>query len=162
MPWYWLISSCFGSDMRLRMRETLFQLFSNTAGWEEVLRAPAAHGVSTKFLELIPPWINSPLFSGVWKNLKIKKIFWSETSKNEVFGRRRRKNFGGQKFWINSPPCFRPIWNKGGINSRNSVDTCRKASINRIFVEIWTNLEESENTDDLDRLHRGFLKLSLP
>jgi len=33
--------------VRLRMRETLAQLFSNTAGWKEVLRAPAAHGVST-------------------------------------------------------------------------------------------------------------------
>ena len=26
----------------------LVQLFSNTAGWEEVLRAPAAHGVSSR------------------------------------------------------------------------------------------------------------------
>ena len=35
-------------DVRLRMRENVgSDLFESTAGWKEVLRAPAAHGVSS-------------------------------------------------------------------------------------------------------------------
>ena len=36
-------------DVRLRVRENVgSDLFESTAGWKEVLRAPAAHGVSSK------------------------------------------------------------------------------------------------------------------
>ena len=38
-------------DVRLRMRENVgSDLFESTAGWKEVLRAPAAHGVSSIWL----------------------------------------------------------------------------------------------------------------
>ena len=51
MPGYWRKSDSSGSDVRLPVYTGTYDVecwLESTTGWKEVLRAPAAHGVSSR------------------------------------------------------------------------------------------------------------------